>query len=148
MATGRRATRTAGSGCRPSPTAGPPITTAAGTTTTSRVGCGSPAWTGDRRGAAGRPLPRVRITDLLQTVESGAASPRQKETARSGGIDRVLEARRAGEQAASETKGAQSRGGLVPARVPVVRPNGLIRALRRGAAAADTADAGADGGRR
>jgi len=99
--------------------------------------------------AAGRPLPRVRITDLLQTVEPGAASPKQKEAAsRSSGIDRVLEARRAGEQAASETKGAQSRGGLVPTRVPVVRPNGLIRALRRGAVVADTADAGADGGRR
>src|SRR5262249_44832394 len=60
--------------------------------------------------STGRMLPRVKITDLLQT---GTAEPaRGRETAsapKSNPIDRVLEARRAGEQAASETKGAQSR---------------------------------------
>jgi hypothetical protein len=99
--------------------------------------------------AAGRTLPRVKITDLLQTMEPGASSPRTKErTSRPTALDRVVEARRAGEQAATETKGAQSRGGLLPARVPVVRPNGLSRVFRRGAAAHDTADAESDSGRR
>lgn len=89
--------------------------------------------------AAGRPLPRVKITDLLQTV----ASPREKESTpaqKSTGLDRVFEARRAGEQAATETKSAQAKGGLMPQRVPVVRPNGLVRAFRHEATRDSTRD--------
>ena len=94
--------------------------------------------------AAGRPLQRVKITDLLQTVEPSRA--KQTTTPRANSVDRVLEARRAGEQAATETKGAQTRGGLLPARVPVVRPNGLIRAVRH-EATRDSANGESDGGR-
>jgi len=71
----------------------------------------------------GRRLPRVRLEELLSQKptsdsESGAkvSSPPTLE-----------ELRRAGEQASREAKALSARGGLAPARVPLLRP-----AVRRG----------------
>jgi hypothetical protein len=91
--------------------------------------------------ASGRPLQRVKLADLVQREEpapTATVKHKEADATHGNGSDRVLEARRAGEQAASESKSAQQAGGAAPARIPVVRPWGMIPAGHKTAAARDT----------
>jgi len=86
--------------------------------------------------AAGRPLQRVTLADLLERSQPVPSPNKNKEVDPRNGYERALEARRAGEQAATEGKSAQTPGGVAPARIPVVRPWGVIPGHK--AAARDT----------
>ncbi len=97
--------------------------------------------------ATGRMLTRVRIADLVPQAGRGpepgvpAGAPAQAGPGPSQGVTgsgapgsasalRLDETRRAGEQAAREARALKARGGVVPARVPVVRLLGLPIELR------------------
>lgn len=103
--------------------------------------------------AIGRKLPRVRIGDLLPqaagegVAAAGSSGDLGKAAPERPGI--LDEARRAGEQAARDARGFQSRGGLVPARISIVRPVVPSRLrLRQRPAAQDTSGTEDGGGRR
>jgi len=71
---------------------------------------------------SGRALVRVKTTDLLPNHREGPVSQKAQEAAAERPTREATQ--RAGEEAAREIKGTQTKGAPPPARVPLVRPLG------------------------